>query len=170
MASPGASGSGAVGGGAPAAPSEAFPPYKRDPDFFTRFTNLRLLRAPPHEDEGHPTLRVSFSYSGGANPAPPAPAVAPLLPEENRGNACAGAFGVVYSALDTVTGKKVAIKFSKQNFRGNRWVDPYSACCPPPPPPAHTLHPPLARQTQHPVPHAPFSPPHPPPHPPPKRG
>ena len=107
--------------------------YANDPNFFKRFVNLRTLRAPVHHHH-HPAPppRAPFvGYGGGASAAAPREAPAPgeedsvLPPEEEHGRVAAGAFGVVFSAWDSVTQQKVAIKFSKRKLSKTAWADPY---------------------------------------------
>jgi serine/threonine protein kinase len=100
------------------------PPYAYDPAFFQRFTALRLLHTPLHQQVAPSTPHVPFCAGGE-----PAPALAAgqdaLLPEDELGAAASGAFGVVFSAIERSTGRKVAIKFSKEKWKGGRWQCPY---------------------------------------------
>ena len=105
----------------PPLPPIASPPhFAFDPLFFTRFGNLRLLHTPLHLQASPATPHLPFC-AGGA----PAAADDALLPEDEHGGAAAGHFGVVFSATERATGRKVAIKFSKENFDGRAWENPY---------------------------------------------
>ena len=111
------------GGGAPPPPTS----YAFDANFFTRFTKLRMLRNPLHHEESGLATRVPFYSTGSAVPgAPGEPDQEDIvIPEDEKGRAAMGAYGVVFSAIDSATGHKVAIKFSKKKLGKYGWEDAY---------------------------------------------
>ena len=116
---------------APLGPIASPPHYAYDPDFFARYVGLKLLRTPLHLQAAPPAPHLPFSSGGEPAAAAAATAAAgedtPLLPEKERGAAASGAYGVVFSAIDRATGRKVAVKFSKETYDEDygRWRCPY---------------------------------------------